>query len=61
MNVPTILVVIPAEGRARALLYCESAEDQERLALDVAQRELVREVRQALLELADALDEELAA
>jgi hypothetical protein len=58
---PALLIVVPVEGRAHAILVCESFEDQERLALDVAERELLREVRQALLELADALDKELAA
>jgi hypothetical protein len=61
MTAPALLIIVPVEGRAHAILVCESFEDQERLALDVAERELLREVRQALLELADALDKELAA
>jgi hypothetical protein len=57
---PYLLLVIPIEGQARALLVCDSFEDEERLAVDVAGRRLVDELVEALRVLADALSEEAA-
>jgi hypothetical protein len=54
---PYLLLVVPVEGRVRALLVSDSFEDEERLAVDVAGRRLVDELVEALRELADALSE----
>lgn len=61
MNVPALIIVVPLEGRARAMLVCESFEEQQRLALELALRGVWPDVSVALLELADVLDEENAA
>jgi hypothetical protein len=61
VNVPALIIVVPLEGRARAMLVCESFEEQERLALELALRGVWPDVSVALLELADVLDEENAA
>jgi hypothetical protein len=53
--------VIPIEGRARAILVCDSSEDEQALAADVAGRWLLDELAAALRELADALDGEVTA
>jgi len=55
---PYLLLVIPIEGRTRAVLVCDSLEDEERLALDLAARHLLAELAAALQQLADVLDPE---
>ena len=57
-GVSHILLVLPFEGRAQAILVSESYEDQERLALNLAGRELLGELADALRELADAIQRE---
>ena len=52
---PYLLLVVPLEGRARAILVCDSFEDEQALALDVAGRALLRQIAEALHQLADAL------
>jgi hypothetical protein len=61
VNVPALIIVVPLEGRARAMLVCESFEEQERLALELALRGVWPDVSLALLELADVLDAKNAA
>jgi hypothetical protein len=58
---PRIVLVVPIEGRAFAVLVCDSFEDEERFALDLAGRELLDELAEALRGLADALEEARAA
>lgn len=55
---PEILLVIPIEGRVMAILVCDTYEDEVRLAFDLAGRDLVREVAEALAALADVLGRE---
>jgi hypothetical protein len=55
---PYLLLVVPIEGRAQAILVCSSYEDEERLAVDLARRELLDELAEALRALADVLDGE---
>jgi hypothetical protein len=55
---PYVLLVLPIEGRAHAILVCNSFEEEERLAVDLAGRELLRELADALRALADALGRE---
>jgi hypothetical protein len=57
---PYILLVLPIEGQAHAILVCSSYEDEERLAVDLAGREPLRELADALRELADVLGREAA-
>jgi hypothetical protein len=54
---PYLLLIVPLEGRTRAVLVCDSLEDEERLALDVEQRSLLLELAEALIALFDALGE----
>jgi hypothetical protein len=55
---PYLLILIPIEGRARAILVCDSEADENHFALDLSARDLLAELSEALRELADALAEE---
>jgi hypothetical protein len=57
---PYLVLVVPLEGRCFAALVCDSFEDEQRLAVDVAGRRLLDELVEALRVLADALAEEAA-
>lgn len=57
---PHVTIFVPLEGKARALLVCESSEDEERLALNLNARDLLAELAEVLRELADVLDGEAA-
>jgi len=57
---PYLLILIPIEGHARAILVCDSEADENRFALDLADRHLLDELVEALRRLADALTEEAA-
>jgi hypothetical protein len=50
---PFLAVFIPLEGRPRAMLVCESFEDEQRLAFDLAGRALLQELIDAVLALAE--------
>jgi hypothetical protein len=56
MSVPRLVVALPLEGRARAHVDCETYEDERRLALDLARRDLLDEIIDALLALLAALE-----
>ena len=55
MSVPAVLVVVPLESPARVYLVCWSFEDEQRLAIDISQRDVVEEVRRALRAACEAL------
>jgi hypothetical protein len=56
MSVPRIVVVLPLEGRTRAHLDCATYEEERRLAHDLARRDLLDEIIDALLALFAALE-----
>jgi hypothetical protein len=47
-SAPYLLLVVPIEGDARALLVSDSFEDEDRLALDLTTRRLIDELVNAL-------------
>lgn len=53
---PSLLIVVPLQGRVRAVLDSISYEDEEALAADLEGRWLIDEVAEALRRLADVLD-----
>lgn len=59
MSVPSLCVELPVEGDALAyVLGCASAEDEQRVVLDVESRDLLGEIFDALFRLLDSLDDE---
>ena len=57
---PQLLLLIPLQGRVKAVLVCDSFEDEQALAVDLSTRRLLAELSEALRLLADALEEEAA-
>jgi len=57
---PELLLLVPLQGRVRAVLVCDSFEDEQALAADLSTRRLLAELVEALRLLADALEEEAA-
>jgi len=55
---PYLLVIVPIEGAARALIVSESLEDEDRLALDLRTRRLIEELLNALGGLLEERDRE---
>jgi hypothetical protein len=58
---PRLIVVVPIEGRVVAYADVDAYEDERRLALELATRDLVAELNDALTALLDALDDRRAA
>jgi hypothetical protein len=54
---PVVLVLLPLEGRTRAIVDAGTYEDSGRLLSNLAHRDLPAEVEQALAELLRALAE----
>ena len=57
-GVPAIVIRVPVESRAFAFLDCGGIEEEDRIAFDVATRELTRDVLHALLDLFETLTAE---
>jgi hypothetical protein len=55
MSVPAIVIRVPVESRAFAYLDCDGIEEEDRIAVDVATRDLTCDVLRALLVLFEAL------
>jgi hypothetical protein len=53
MSVPTLVVEVPVEGRAVAWLDCRGESDEERLVLELAQRDIVGDLIDAVERLFD--------
>jgi hypothetical protein len=55
VSVPRIEIEIPVEGSARARLVCASWDEEIRIARDLERRDVVRDIIEAIIHLADAL------
>jgi hypothetical protein len=57
VSVPAVVIIVPVEGKAVARLDASTAEEQERVALDLRRRDLFDEILDALVALAAAIEE----